>query len=244
MSDKFIILDWDTNFFGFKVAAIEQNFLKEGKDSGILQQLLDKDVMLSYYFSDSPLDIENFSEYFDVLLVDEKVPLIKRLNTKAITHPKISLYDKDAAEEKLIKLALRAGEQSRFNLDPNIPKSKFEELFKIWIEKSVRKEIATDVLVYKENSEIVGFITVQVKDGKPYASLMAVQNEYEGRGVSFALMNAVEDILTSRGYLDVYSSTQANNRKALLIYSRHGMELQKPVYVYHIWNKKNSGSHS
>lgn len=243
MSDNFKILDWDTNFFGFTVACIEQNFLKEGKDSGILQQLLDKDVMLSYYFSDSPLDTENFSEDFDVLLVDEKVPLIKRLNSKAVTHPKISLYDRDTAEDKLIQLAIRAGEQSRFKSDPNIPEGKFEELFKIWIEKSVEKEIATDVLVYKENSEIVGFITVQVKDGKPYASLMAVQNEYEGKGVAFALMNAVEDILTSRGYLDVFSSTQANNRKALLIYSRHGMELLDPVYVYHIWNKKNSGSH-
>lgn len=238
MSDDFQVLDWDSNFFGFKVASIKKNFLGGAEANKVFQRLLDEDVRLSYYFSDSPLEAEKISEEFDVLLVDKKVPLIKTLNKKAVTHPRVSLYDKNTAEEDLIKLAIRAGEQSRFKVDPNIPEAKFEELFTVWMEKSVKKEMATDVLVYRDNSKIIGFITIQVKDGDPYASLMAVQSEYEGKGISFALMSSVENILTSRGYSHVLSSTQANNRKALLIYNRHGLELQDPVYVYHIWKKK------
>lgn len=237
MSDKLQVLEWDSQFFGFKVASIEKNFLDTGKDSEILQRLLEEHVKLTYYFTDSPLDESIFSEKFDVLLVDEKVPLIKQLNKKAVTHPKVSLYEKDTADENLIQLSTRAGEQSRFKVDPYIPSDKCRELFKIWIEKSVNKEMASDVLVYKEGSEIVGFITPHIKEGKAYASLMAVQKEYEGKGVSFALMNAIEDYLTTRNFTHIFTSTQLSNKKAIAIYRRHGLEVQPPVFVYHIWKK-------
>lgn len=238
MFDNFQILEWDSEFFGFKVGRIDHNFLERGRDNGSIQRLLDEDVKLCYCFSDSPLDVSLFSKEFDVLLVDEKIPLVKRLDRQAVTHPKVSLYTKRAPEENLIKLAIRAGEQSRFMADPRIPKYKVEELFKIWIEKSVKKELATDVLVYRENTEIIGFLIIQIKADKPYASLMAVQAEYEGKGIAFALMRTGEEILTSRGYSHVWSATQMSNRKALLIYNRHGLEQQDPVYVYHIWKKR------
>ncbi|MCZ2845607.1 MAG: GNAT family N-acetyltransferase [Candidatus Bathyarchaeota archaeon] len=238
MSEFLQVLDWDSEFFGIKVASIEKNIFGTGRGSSVLQKMKLEGIDLCYCYSDSPIDVDEFSEEFKIILVDEKVPLIKTLNRNAVTHPKIKVYDKNFPDDNLIKLALRAGEQSRFKVDPNIPNAKSDELFKIWIEKSVQKELATDVLVYREGTNIIGFITVQIKGGKPYASLLAVQKEYEGKGVSFALMNAVENMLTTKGFSHIYSSTQLSNKKALLIYSRQGLELQDPIFVYHIWKKK------
>ena len=95
--------------------------------------------------------------------------------------------------------------------------------------------MADIVLVYRENDNIIGFITINTKGFQPHVSLLAVDPLHEGKGVSFALMNSMESILFEKGYKIVKSETQAQNKKALSIYRRQGVEFGEKHFIYHFW---------
>ena len=130
-----------------------------------------------------------------------------------------------------------AGENGRFGNDPSIPKEIYRELFKCWIRNSVKKVIADEVLVYKVDEEIVGFATIKVEGDKGYAPLLAVKREYEGKGVSFALMRAIETRLIENNCKYVLSGTQEINKKALATFKRYGLKPQPAEFIYHLWRK-------
>lgn len=236
MSNQFEYLPWDSDFFGFRVG----KFLGEEKESSEfeadLKVLFEENIELIYYYSEEALPISFFSEFYDCLLVDVKIPVKKALVSKQI-NPKISVYTESSANKELIELAQLAGTHTRFNIDPKISQEKFENLFQIWIEKSVSGEMASKVLVYKENSKIIGFATLSIDGNIGYAPLLAVNRKFEGLGVSFAIMDAVESEMYDHGCEFLVSSTQEVNRKALKIYERWGCEFGKGIYVYHFWKK-------
>ena len=231
-------LEWDSNFFGFPVGKVVQ----EIKTVSQLRSLhKNTDLNLIYYYSNRELaeDLLN-NDFFNFTLVDAKVAIKKTLNSNAVMHPKVEIYTGNDVDPELMKLAMTAGLHSRFFRDKNISSSKSEDLYRIWIEKSVRGELADIVLVYREAGVIIGFITLLTKLKNAFVSLLAVNPAFEGRGVSFALMNSTEAILYSKKYKVVKSQTQDQNRKALLIYKRQGMEFGEKHFVYHLWRNKVS----
>lgn len=236
MKDKFKILNWDSNFFGFKVAEIEENFLSQGNDQ-ILQKLAqEEDVSLVYYSTHQPLkEIEN--SFYSFTLVNKRVPIFKKLSGKPSIHPKISFFQGSSPETELFEMVLRAGVYSRFRMDPNIPKEKSDELYRIWLIKSIEGKLASKVLVYREAGKIVGFATLVIEQPIGKAPLFAVSRKFEGKGVSFALMNAVDAVFLDHGCTCYESATQYENRPALKIFERHGFELKPLNYVYHLWKK-------
>lgn len=238
MGKEFKILDWDSNFFKFPVAKIENNILTQDNYLKILDGLFAENIQLAYYFSKIPFLEKANNLHYDICPIFKKIPIIKPLNTVSKFHCNISLYTEEYPEEDLIKLAQLAGTQGRFGKDQKIPYSKCDELFKIWIVKSVNRTIADEVYVYREGKNIVGFATIKIVGDKGYAPLFAVKRSFEGKGVSFALMRAVETRLIEYGCEYLLSETQELNKKALAIFRRFGVEFQTPEYVYHLWRKK------
>lgn len=236
MEDKIIDLSWDSEFFGFPVAKLEADKLTAEDLKDIYYK---SNAKLIYYFTNSVIseELEN-NLFFKIKLVDTKVSIRKTLNKNARLHPKISIYDSYEVEPELIQLAYRAGMHSRFFKDELILNSKFEELYKIWITKSVKREMADVILVYRENSKIIGFTTINTSNTngrEPHVTLLAVDPSYEGRGVSFALMHAIENVLISKGFFAIWSETQEENHKAISVYRRHGLAIGEKRYIYHFW---------
>lgn len=238
MSENYKILDWDSNFFDFAVAKIENNILTDNNYIKLLEELFEEDIQLAYYSSKIPFVNQIDNLLYDIFPIIKSIPIVKQLNKASKINNKISLYTEEYPEEDLIRLAQLAGKQGRFGKDPNIPESKCDELFKIWIINSVNKKFADEVYVYREDSKIVGFSTIKIVDGVGYAPLFAVDRNYEGKGIAFALMNAMEHILFENKCLKVLSDTQEMNKKAMKIYERYGFEFNPPEYVYHLWKKK------
>lgn len=239
MVSTFQILTRDSDFFECKVARILDNklILSEAKIEEELRILFEEDVKLAYYYSDKPIPGKFSSRYYDLRLVDEKITLTKPLNNEAYIHPNISLYQESFPNKDLIALAQLAGRFTRFNLDSNISPEKYNELFENWIIESVKGNMASHVLVYKIDSKIVGFATIKKGAGLPQISLLAVDPEFEGKGISFALLLAVEKILLDEGFKVFSGSAHSKNVKALAVYYRHGPEDQKIEYGYHLWRK-------
>ncbi|MGW1455540.1 GNAT family N-acetyltransferase [Salegentibacter agarivorans] len=237
MKKLYKILKWDTNFFNFKVAKIKNNALTEiTKRKDILEDLAKEKVKLVYYNSQKELEL-SFSSDFEINLIINRVPLERDVIKEFPFHANISFYEDDYPDESLIELAQLAGRQGRFGLDPKIPVETCDEIFKNWIINSVNKKLASHTLVYKEKSEIVGFATIDVKKGKGYTPLFAVKRKFEGKGISFALMRAIETVLKREGCHIVVGGTQKLNEKALKVYERYGLIPQRPEFIYHFWNK-------
>ncbi|CAL67005.1 GNAT family N-acetyltransferase [Christiangramia forsetii] len=238
MEKPYKILEWDTDFFNFNVAEIKKNILSDTSSrQNILESMVREEIKLAYYSSEKKLELE-LSPDFDVDLIIHRVPLERKIIDEFPIHRKISFYEEDYPDNSLIELAQLAGRQGRFGLDPKIAPEVCDEIFKNWIINSVNKKLATHTLVYKENSEIVGFATIDIKDGKGRTPLFAVKREYEGKGISFALMRAMESVLKREGCPIVVGGTQKLNEKALKVYKRYGLVPQKPEFIYHFWNKK------
>ena len=95
--------------------------------------------------------------------------------------------------------------------------------------------MASHVLVYKIEERIVGFVSLRTDKEKPHVVLLAVHPDFEGRGISFALLSAAEKIFFDLGFTEISGATILENRKALTVYKRHGSEKEQIEYVYHFW---------
>ncbi len=236
MSEYYKILNWDSQFFDFKVVEIKKDILSNFNVKEVLDDMAGSQVKLGYYTSSTLLkDLR--SDVYEVKFIIKRIPLEKQIKTHAPFHENIELYMEDYVDEALIKLAQLAGRQGRFGNDINISDTLCDEIFENWMINSVNKKMASHILVYKANKKIIGFATIDIREGKGYTPLFAVDRKFEGMGVSFALMRAVETILYEEGCPIAVGGTQELNLKALKVYQRYGLIPQDPEYVYHLWKK-------
>ena len=230
-------LEWDTDFFNFPVVKLHDNSLLHDMEEK-LGLLFNKEVNLAYYTSTTAIPENRISnQYYHLELVSTRIPIVKEMVNKTVIHENISILKDSEPSKDLIALALLAGQNGRFGNDPRISEETYNRLFECWIRNSVKKNIADEVLVYKVNHEIVGFATIKIDGDKGYAPLLAVKREYEGKGVSFALMRAIETRLIENKCKYVLSGTQEINKKALASFKRYGLQPQPAEYIYHLWRK-------
>lgn len=233
MSD-YEILDWDSNFFGLKVARITPHISLEVYKK-LLSHLYKDGFELVYFNSHFGLPE---SEFYKIIKIDEVVELSKKLKVRKKFHPKVKLFDKPNATLEMQDLVKRIARRSRFYFDDNIPKSKVYELYNIWLDKSVKLISADSVIVYEDDNKVKGFATIKImKNGIGVIPLMGVDAKSEGKGISFMLMEAIESYLLEENCTILKSSTQAKNLKALKVYERFGIKCEKNFSINHLWRK-------
>lgn len=232
-----IYLAWDSDFFKYKIAKIEI----DGLSIDLIDQLnslKSSDYTLIYLFSKKELNISNSDLVnFNPILVDKKITYEKKLSNVSSRYDKnIYRYNRDIIDNKLIELAVQSGEYSRFKIDNRIGYKKFRELYEIWIKNSVQKKPAKETLIYHLN-DIKGFVIVGEKRNKAWIDLIAVDETTRGKGIGTKLIIAAESWAKSKGCTEMRVVTQQANLKACKFYEKHGYQLMKKEYVYHIWLK-------
>ncbi len=81
---------------------------------------------------------------------------------------------------QLNELAFESGKHSRFLKDRFFGVDKFKELYQKWVENSLNGKFANDVLIYKSDDEIKGFVTYKIKNGFAQIGLIAVSPKAQG----------------------------------------------------------------
>ncbi|MBF0225758.1 MAG: GNAT family N-acetyltransferase [Desulfobacterales bacterium] len=229
------ILEWDTNFFGFKVAQIIPPILDTEQLQAVLACLRNKSVKLAYFPSEKDMSIK-FDSNIASCLVDEKTTFIIGIKNIEFTNTSIvNPYNSNILNKDLMSLAIQSGEYSRFCIDVNIPKPKFVELYTIWMERSIKKEIADEVLVIKEGSKIVGMITLGNTNGRANIGLIAVDKNFRGRHYGQELIIAAKMWSNKNGYEYCQVVTQGKNIPACNFYKKCGFYIEKIEYYYHFW---------
>lgn len=239
--NNFRHLKWDSDFLGFNVAAIEvSNVDKNFED--ILHNLKDANYKLIYTFSENQLEFtDNHLNFFNIIPIDIKltyqVPVKKIINNKNIfkNSTNIISYLFNPLSSDLLNLTYQSGLYSRFKRDINFDSNVFFKLYKLWIDKSIRREFADEVFVFIDNMKILGFVSVAIKNNFGYIGLIAVDENARGKNIGRNLIEEAANFLNDSNIDELFVSTQYINKGACNFYSKIGFNLFKKQYIYHIW---------
>ena len=135
----------------------------------------------------------------------------------------------------LESLALASGAYSRFRVDPQMPQSVFDLLYRTWIRKSVTGELAERVFVARVQGIECGMVTVAEEGERGTIGLMAVAEGERGRGVGRALVRCVRQHHLAMGRQIVQVVTQHSNRSACTFYENVGFRVERIEAEYHFW---------
>ncbi len=234
------LLDWDSQFFGFRVARTTDGTLTKDSVISLLDNAKKNNIKL-IYCSILPSDelANQVAILHNAILVDKKMTYSYGVSKDSVIHQvvsnKIKIYEETEANEKLIPLALQSGVCSRFKRDKNFPQGTSDKLFTIWIQNSVKKINASEVLVYKEGLEEIGLITLSLFGNYVSIGLLAVDKFYQGRTIGRKLLDAAlkKSIEWEIDTLKVV--TQEANKVACIFYEKYGFKLDKVENIYHFW---------
>lgn len=230
----FQLLSWDSDFFGFNVARINQ--FDDDSTVPLLEELYNEDVELAYYSASQEKNIPA-NPFYNVKMVDIKTTYIKKVGGKKVEVPMIISYTEKEPGEQLKRLSVQSGVYSRFNVDEQIGHEKFVSLYTQWIIQSVNKTIAEEVLVYHLNDTIAGFVTLGIKNNRADIGIIAVDEGFRGKGIGKALMLQGESYFVDKQEM-IQVVTQGNNLPACKLYESCGYTIEKTEFFYHLWKKK------
>jgi dTDP-4-amino-4,6-dideoxy-D-galactose acyltransferase len=243
MMNSYVVLDWDSNFFGYKVARILPPRISVPELSATLADMKKKGITLAYWASD-PEDATSqaAARTSNAFLADKKVTYV--ISAQEIQSVTSSLTRSDLLVEEyhavvptpeLEALALQAGVFSRFTIDPHIPDDRFVELYKIWIRRSVAREIAAMVFVIRREGTIAGMVTVGEKNGRADIGLIAVDVTLRGQDAGTALVQAAQSWGIANGFDLAQVVTQGDNLPACRFYEKCGYRVDKVENIFHFW---------
>ncbi len=249
------ILDWDSKHFGYPIGKIELSESNGFDIEPALQQAQNRQLKLVYVF------IEEASDSIDDIIDQTVLPeTAVRVDERKTYFLDLSVLDsiedaptkgkslqgfefKEAKEaldaqfyDELFGLALLAGSESRFFHDRRICAQKAKELYKIWIENSVKGVLADCVLqALGPNKELAGFISFKTAKSVSNIGLFAVHPQFQGKGLGSCLLAEAHDRMKKSGSQTSTVVTQGKNFRACNAYLRNGYKLMKTEHVYHVW---------
>ena len=237
MSTSWERLTWDSEFFGFPVALIRAD-TGAGELAPVVAQLCEQGVVLAYWILERPDETRVHAAQEQAgRLVDQKTtfvaPIEAVLSATADATRKTTDYTGEPAV--LRPLALAAGVSSRFRVDPSMPAHHFEQLYTIWLERSVRREIAKVVSVTGPADAPTGFVTIGVKNARVDIGLIAVDERARGQGCGKALVRRAAQWGLDSGMETLQVVTQGANTAACELYRRCGMTPETVSPVFHFW---------
>jgi dTDP-4-amino-4,6-dideoxy-D-galactose acyltransferase len=224
-------LDFDSTLFGYPVGALTIG--EGGCTETEAQQILRQEgaaYRLVYLFSPEPLG--TFGEPVDIKLTFIKTPL-----AQLPAHEAIHAYT-GGDDQRLLQLAFDSGVYSRFHTDPGFSGNEFQQLYRLWMVRSIRGEIADAVLVYNDGTGNCGMVTVAAENQQAEIGLIAVDGSVRGKGIGKLLIAHAETFAAQQGCSRLLVATQAANTPAVSIYLKTGFTEYSRIYIYHRWQQQ------
>ena len=239
--DRYIVpLPWDSDFFGFKIARLVPRRSRSAELRMHLEEQWEQGIGLVYWGSD-PNDAESQSAAVasQGLLVDRKTVFVRKLDGFAVRPSEryeARSLPEDGWSGELASLALQIGQYSRFRQDHHFSQAAWQKLYWTWMENSVNRAIADDVLVIRKAGFVVAVVTVRARGNIGEIGLLGVQESQRGAGLGRALVNSALGWFSERPLSHVRVVTQGNNRAACQMYKACGFLVESVENFYHFWN--------
>lgn len=217
-------LEWDSAFFNLEVGEIEN-----GDD---LNKTNYSNFDLLYVKTSEEISLS----YFRLNYEENKVVFEKHITALEDESNKIKSFSKVAYNiEEIYDLAYESGKYSRFLKDNLFGESNFKKLYKEWVDNSITKKFADDILLYFINDKVVGFVTYKKHEDYGQIGLIAVDKRHQGKGIGRQLINKVENALYQEGIKKLRIPTQLQNKEACFFYKKIGYEIIESIPIKHYW---------
>lgn len=225
-------LEWDSNFFGLRVAKITVNASLSPAE--LHECLMHADV--TYVFL-VPEIVPLYQPVLDRMggkCYDHKITFERVINPVFATQAP-AIFEITEESESLLQLAYASGHLSRFFLDPRF-KPHFKRLYAEWIRKTLRDPDAKVFAVTNDQGEMQGMLTASVNaNGVGQIGLVAIDAASRGQGLALRLMKHCESYYVARGARACRVVTQKDNLAACRLYQKSGYVVASEHHIWHIW---------
>ena len=240
MSSVCEYLDWDSEFFGRRIARVTASRVTDKSIADIDAWCSAHRIECLYLLADSTdrpttrLVQENGFRFVDV-----RVTLDVRSTKDCVpggTAAGVAVRRATEADIDALKaIARRNHRDTRFYYDGNFPVQRCDELYERWIEKSCRGW-AENVLVAAKQGEIEGYISCHVRTaGIGQIGLVGVAEKGQGRGVGTELIANGLHWFSEQGMEVVSVVTQGRNVSAQRLYQKCGFATRSVELWFHRW---------
>jgi ribosomal protein S18 acetylase RimI-like enzyme len=242
------LLDWDTDFWGFRVATVLGHSLTEEKARQIDQWCRQQDITCLYFLASSEsFETTRIAEssgfrFVDVRLTFAHTPAWLPPPAIAPANGSLRIRPSRLADIDALQLIARTSYiDTRFYYDQAFPRHLCNALYETWIKRSC-EGYADIVLVAEGSGEPVGYISCHIgaerRVGK--IGLLGVDQRVRGQGVGQRLVRSSLEWLQGQGMRETIVVTQARNGAAQRLYQRSGFLTRDVQLWYHKWYRPGS----
>jgi dTDP-4-amino-4,6-dideoxy-D-galactose acyltransferase len=228
------VLEWDSEFFGRRIARYCIDELTEATAAAALDWCGEHEVDCLYVPLRNDPESIALAGRLGFVHADTRITLSRVLSHAEGPPPEVRTAL--ASDVPALRAIARCGHHdSRFYHDPHFPREICDAFYETWIERSCQGW-ADRVLVTPRSGPPSGYISCHVSpEGYGSIGLIAVgvghrRNGYGGRLIAGAL-----EYFRDRGVETVRVVTQERNRDGRRLYERHGFTVESSAVYYHAW---------
>jgi dTDP-4-amino-4,6-dideoxy-D-galactose acyltransferase len=275
--------EWDSAFFGVRIAEVAARRPAADELHRIAGQSDDAGIDCLYLLADAAdADTLRAAEQNGFSLVDIRLTLDCELGVASRSPSRGAAADAATASSRgtvsELDLTANAGAQiraasatdltalktlartshrnTRFYRDPRFDRERCDELYAVWIERSINGELADAVWVVDVGGAACGYLTIRADTGAPVSAdprerrastigLIAIDPRHRGRGYGDALLRHAQTWTSERGLRRVRVVTQGNDPRAIRFYERAGFLASRVELWYHRWRSPpKEGAHA
>lgn len=236
------MLEWDSEFFGCRVARAHASRLTAESLPRLLAWCDTEHVDWLYFLADSDdRDTVVLAQSAGFQLVDMRVQLDLSIaaprRRPPATRDALRIRPATAADLPSIRpIAADVHTDSRYFFDPRVPRERARALYETWIERSVTSGLADTVIVAEQAGVASGYITGRLDpDASASIGLIGVGEQARGLGVGTALVHALLEWAESKGAQRVTVVTQGRNVQAQRLYQAAGFRTRAVSLWFHYW---------
>jgi dTDP-4-amino-4,6-dideoxy-D-galactose acyltransferase len=231
-------LEWDTQFFGVRIATIECAAISDAAWREQLGWCRAQRIQCLYVL----IDAQDETSARDTGLLDAR-HLDERKSLERDTSPLPEARSCAAAirpvrrddVQALRALAVLAHKDTRFWKDGRFSPERCAELYATWIERSI-EGWADAVFVAELRGEVLGYITCHAREEQQAEiGLIAVADAARGAGIGRALVQRALGWAAEHGLARTRVVTQGTNLAALSLYTSTGFRVTRTQRWYHLW---------
>lgn len=240
MTNTCTFLEWDSQFFGYRIGRVEVKQIYPQIAHDIDDWAENNSLDLVYFLSssDHPESTQT-AELFGYHLRDIRVTLQQKLSAVDYAAPKapVMRHYQNGDLEHLVDTVRTAYTQSRFYFDPHFSDEQCAELYEVWLQRSCETDYADGVVIAEYDGKAAAYVTCHLdndtKIGK--IGLVGVVEAARGYGLGRHLVNYALEWFWQQGMEQVTVVTQGRNVGAQRLYQRCGFVTQSVQLWYHKW---------
>jgi dTDP-4-amino-4,6-dideoxy-D-galactose acyltransferase len=234
-------LEWDSTFFGFRIARVRAARLDEPLIDAVMAWCADRRIRCLYLLADAQdPTTSRLAEAAGFRFVDVRATFewragdarADRQGESGGNHIRAARAEDIPALRAIARGNYRA---TRFRFDTGFPEDRVDALYETWAEKSCLG-YADAVLVADSDDGPCGYVSCHVEGAHAgRIGLVGVRDGARGRGIGLALVGHALAWFESRDMARVRVVTQGRNITAQRLYERCGFLIDTADVWYHRW---------